>query len=103
MADKFKLKRLDTQLNYLTNQNSINFHKRVQPMNKKTVLLTLRTRVINSLMSLPSLRFLKTVSYIFFDYVRKLFSLSFCYLLKFVYLFNFITINKQLIFMAIDW
>ena len=31
------LKRLDTQLNYLTNQNSINFHKRVQPMNKKTV------------------------------------------------------------------
>ena len=44
------LKRLDTQLHELTDQNSIKVPKVVKPKNK-----TLGTGVINSVLSLPSL------------------------------------------------
>ena len=49
------LKRLDTQLNETTNQNSLKVPKVVNPMNKKTILKTLGTSVINSLLSPLSL------------------------------------------------
>ena len=42
------LKRLDTQLNESTNQNSLKVPKVEKPTNKKTLLKTLGTSVINS-------------------------------------------------------
>ena len=45
------LKRLDTQLNESTNQNSLNVSKVVKPLNKKTQLKTLGTSVINNPLS----------------------------------------------------
>ncbi len=49
------LKRLDTQLNLPTNQNSTKVLKVVKPTNKKCNNKTLGTSVINSSMSSPSL------------------------------------------------
>ena len=53
----YLLKRLDTQSNEPTNQNSIKVPKDVQPTNKKTLLKTLWTSVINSPRSFPCLDF----------------------------------------------
>ena len=49
------LKRLDTQINEPTNQNSIKVPKIVKPTNKKNYYKTLGTSVINDPMSPPSL------------------------------------------------
>ena len=45
------IKRLDTQLNEQTNQNSTKVHMIVKPTNKKSYFKTLGTSVINSPMS----------------------------------------------------
>ena len=47
----YSLKRLDTQLNESTNQNSLKVPKVVKQTNKKTFLKILRTSVINSPLS----------------------------------------------------
>ena len=49
------IKRLDTQLNEQTNQNSTKVHMIVKPTNKKSYCKTLGTSVINSPMSPPFL------------------------------------------------
>ena len=57
------LKRLDNQPNKPTNLNSIKIAKVVKPMNNKTLFKTLGTSVINSPMSLPSLKFTYSHNY----------------------------------------
>ena len=49
------LKSLDTQLNAITNQNSIKVPEAVKPINNKTFFKSLGTSAINILMSPPSM------------------------------------------------